>query len=57
VYVIEGFGGDHDAGDKQAMDVERSDKKVGLAMNEAVDEDIANDEARGTATGVLEDAL
>lgn len=39
------------------MDVERSDKKVGLAMNEAVDEDIANDKARGTAAGVLEDAF
>lgn len=55
--IVENFGGDHDAGDEQAMDVERDDERVGVAVDEPVYVHERHHEARRAAARVLVDPL
>lgn len=55
--IVENFGGDHDAGDEEAVDVERDDERVGVAVDEAVYVDERHHEARRAAARVLVDPL
>jgi hypothetical protein len=56
-HIIQHFGGNHDTGDEQAVDIERSNKQVWLAMDKPVYKHISHHKARRATTGVLEDTL
>jgi hypothetical protein len=56
-HIIQHFGGNHDTGDEQAVDIERSNKQVRLAMDKPVYKHISHHKARRATTGVLEDTL
>ena len=45
LHIVEGFGGDHHAGDEQPVHVEGSDEQIWLTVYEAIEEDVADDEA------------
>ena len=55
VHVVHELGGEHDAGDEQAVDVEGVDGQRGLSAGEAVEVSVGHNEARRAAVGVLED--
>lgn len=57
LHIIHELCGDHDAGDEEAVDVKGVDGQGGLAVGEAVEVNVGDDEAGGAAIGVLEDPL
>jgi hypothetical protein len=44
LHIVEHFGGYHDAGDEEPVDVEGGDEEIGLAVDEAVEEDVSDHE-------------
>ena len=45
LHIVEHFGGHHDAGDEEPVDIEGGDEEIGLAVDEAVEEDVSDHEA------------
>lgn len=56
-HVIHEFGREHDAGDEEAVDVERSNRQRRLPLREPVEVDVGNNVARWAAVCILEDSL
>lgn len=56
-HVVQELGGDHDAGDEQAVDVEGVERERRLPLREPLEVDVGDHEAGGAAVGVLEDPL
>lgn len=55
--IIEYFGSNHDAGDEQAMDIERNHERIRIAVEQPIDVHERHHEARRTAARVLVDPL
>lgn len=55
--MIHEFGREHDAGDEEAVDVERSNGGGGVALREAVEVHVCNNVAAWAAVCILEDPL
>lgn len=56
-HVVRELDGDEDAGEEEAVDAEGVEGDGGVAAGEAIEVDVGNDVAGGTATGVTEYAL
>lgn len=57
LHIIHELGGDHDAGDEEAVDVKGVDRQRRLAVSEPIEVNVGDDEAGGATICVLEDPL
>lgn len=55
--IIENFGSNHDAGDKEAMNIERNHQRIRIPVNQAIDIHERHHEARRAAARVFVDSL